>query len=152
METILIVVVVMLAMLVLAGIVVGIFWVYLDARKMVRELASDIVGLQASIVLLKDSLGDHGKVPGYLEGLTKVCGDQVIKITEMNALIERFRLSLFGPEKTPKDAAHDGFQAYDDRLADQSYEIQQMVEAGYSPEEARDKISTIRRSGTFNLG
>jgi hypothetical protein len=152
METALIVVAVLFAVLILGALVAAAGWVYFDTRKRQR-LTSDVMSeLAKQCSLLNGSLSEIAKMPGYLDGLVKVCGDQVIQVAEMRELVERFRLSLFGPEKTRKAEDKAAFQAYSDEAADDSFEIQQMVEAGFAVEEAKEKVANARRAGRFTLG
>jgi hypothetical protein len=152
MDTVLIVVAVLFVMIIAGSMIAGGIWVYIDSRKRQRLTADAMNSLAKECTALSESLTEIAKVPGYLDGLVKVCGDQVIQVTEMKVLVEKFRLSLFGPDKTKLEEERAGFQAYDDRQADESFEIQQMVENGFSVEEAREKVKGARTTGRFRLG
>ena len=152
MDTVLIVIAVLFVMIIAGGLTAGAVWLYFDGRKRQRLTADAMQALAKECALLSESLAEIAKTPGYLDGLVKVCGDYVIQVAELKDLVEKFRLSLFGPEKSRKAEDKAAFQAYSDEAADDSYEVQQMVEAGFAVEEAKEKVANARRAGRFTLG
>lgn len=151
MNTVLIVVAVMFAVVMLLAIAGVGGWMYYDTRKRHRLMTDELKELSTRLTDINLGISEISKMPSYIEGMTKVCGDFVIQVSEMKELVEKFRLSLFGPERTKKEEERAAFQEYDDKAADDSFEIQQMVDQGFSVGEATQRVKGAR-AGRFTLG
>lgn len=115
-----------LGVLVLA-ILAGLVWVYLDLRRQTKALTLSLSGL-----------GSMGEVPAYIQGLVKVCEDQVKSVIELKQTVDKFHGSMFGPEKDNDKAA---WQPYSDSAADMAYEVEELVRQGFSASEAKERVS-----------
>jgi hypothetical protein len=151
MDTVLIAVAVVLVVLVGAAMVAGLLWAYFDFRNKQRLMSDAMDRLGSNCSKLAESLTVVTQIPGYLDGLVKVCGDQVAEVVKLSGHVEQFRMSLFGPGKTKDKEDRSAFQPYTDEAADDSYEIQNLVEAGFSVGDATQRVKG-GRAGRFNLG
>lgn len=163
MQIVLIAAVSIFLFLIIAAGVAGAGWIYYDQRKRQRGLIESMDHLAASVEScgksqiaavehLADSVGDIGKVPELLAGIKSVCETYVAQVVELSGLINKFHGSLFGPV-VEKARPTDAWKPYSDTEADDAWEIEQMVQNGFSREEALEKVTATRKSNSrFTLG
>lgn len=120
----------------LVGVVAlaGFVWAYLDMRSRQKAVIETMRALTAN-------LGNLGRAPGYIEGLVKVCEDQVKTVASLTESVENFRKALFGAEH--RDTEKQAFTEYREDDAQRAWEEQQLVEQGFNPEQAREKVRDI---------
>jgi len=155
MQVLTIVITALLCSLILLLLLAAVAWVYIDMRRRQKAMIEGMGNLTLACRDVRDNLYELAKTPAYLSGITKVCGDFVLSIRELNAAVEKFRTAMFSPEdreaaklKDAEDRA--AWKPYKDEDADKAWEINNLVEnAGMTFEEAKDRVEGSRR---FTLG